>query len=258
MMLEDIVRNTQLELKDRKRKLPLGDVRAMAEARPQPVNLKEALRGDRIRLIAEVKKASPSRGIIRRNFDPVAIAKIYAANGASAISVLTDSKYFQGNLDYLAQINASLGPGRPPLLRKDFIIEPYQVYESKAFGADALLLIAAVHTTEKLRELLDLAHALGMQCLVETHDEEQIVKALESGAQIIGINNRDLNTFQVDLQTTLRLRHLIPHDRIVISESGIKNRSDLTKLQSIGVNAFLVGETLMASEDIAAAMRELL
>ena len=257
-MLEEIVENTSLELETRKRRLPIGILRLMAEARPQPKNLVDALRGDRIKVIAEVKKASPSRGVIRADFAPVAIAQLYAVNGAAAISVLTDSKYFQGSLDYLTQINASLGPNRPPLLRKDFIFDPYQVYESKAFGADALLLIAAILTAEKLKELLELAHTLQIQCLVETHNEADVKKAVESGARIIGINNRDLKTFEVDLETTARLRHLIQDDRIVISESGIKTRSDMEKLQSLRVNAALVGESLMASTDIAAAVRELI
>jgi indole-3-glycerol phosphate synthase len=144
------------------------------------------------------------------------------------------------------------------LLRKDFIFDPYQIYESRACGADALLLIAAILTPKKLGELLDLSHTLQMRCLVETHDEEDIKKALESGAKIIGINNRDLRTFNVDLETTARLRPLIPDDRIIVSESGIKNRGDIQKLQSLRVNAVLVGETLIASTDIAAEMRELL
>ena len=258
MILDEIIQNSQIELEARKRKTPEAILRVMAQARPQPVNMVNALKGEQIKLIAEVKKASPSRGTIRPDFNPVEIACIYAANGAAAISVLTDNKYFQGSLDYLTQINTALGPNRPPLLRKDFIFDPYQIYESRAYGADALLLIAAILTDEKLGELLKLTHTLQMQCLVETHNREEAKKAVESEAQLIGINNRDLRTFGVDFETTARLRPLVPDDRIVISESGIKNRADMIKLQSLRVNAALVGETLMVSTDIAAAMRELL
>ncbi len=258
MILKEIVENTRAELEARKRKIPISIIRVMAQSRPQPVNLTRALQGGRVKLIAEVKKASPSRGMIRADFNPVEIAQTYAANGASAISVLTDSKYFQGSLDFLIQINTALGTNHPPLLRKDFIFDPYQIYESRAYGADALLLIGALLTSEVLKELLGLAHSLNMQCLVETHNEEEAKQAVASGAQIIGINNRDLNTFEVDLDTTRRLRPLIPDDRIVISESGIKTHMDMKKLQSMRVNAALVGETLVAAPNIAVAMRKLL
>ncbi len=258
MILDEIVQNTMAELAARKKRTPEAILRVMAQARPQPVNMVNALKGSHLKLIAEVKKASPSRGLIRADFEPVKIARTYAANGAAAISVLTESKYFQGSLDYLAQINTSLGPNRLPLLRKDFIMDTYQIFESRTYGADALLLIAAFLTPEKLDELLRLSHSLEMQCLVETHNQEEVKRAVESGAKIIGINNRDLQTFKVDLETTARLRSLIPDDRIVISESGIKNRQDMEKLRNLNVNAALVGETLMASTDIAAAMRELL
>ena len=194
-MLKEIVENTRMELEARKKSLPLAVLRVMAQARPQPVDLVDALKGDRVKIIAEVKKASPSRGLIRADFNPVEIAQTYAANGASAISVLTDTKYFQGSLDYLTQINTALGADRPPLLRKDFIFDPYQIYESRAYGADALLLITAILTQEKLAELLELSHSLQMHCLVETHNEEEVKRAVASGARIIGINNRDLRYF---------------------------------------------------------------
>jgi len=258
MILDEIIKNTRQELEDRKQNLPLDILQSMAQIRPQPLNLAAALKSDRIQVIAEVKKASPSRQVIRQDFNPVQIASCYAANGAAAISVLTDSRYFQGSLDYLAHINAALGPNRPPLLRKDFIFDPYQVYESRAYGADAFLLIKAVLTQENLKQLLELGHRLQMQCLVETHNEEELKQAVESGAQIIGINNRDLKNFQVDLETSVRLRPLVPPDRLVVSESGIKTRGDMEKLQKLKVNAALVGETLMASTDIAAALRKLL
>lgn len=258
MFLEEIVHRSQEELKARKKRLPLTDVRRLAKARPPPLDLATALRGDSVRLIAEVKKASPSRGVIREDFNPVAIAGTYAAGGAAAISVLTEAHFFQGSLEYLRDIRNALGENRPPLLRKDFIFDPYQVYESLAYGADSLLLIAAILTPEMLVALCALSCELGLSCLVEVHNESDLETALESGAGIIGINNRDLNTFTVDLATTERLRPLIPADRIVISESGIGNRDDIDNLRRLGVDAVLIGEALMAAPDIATRMRELL
>lgn len=258
MFLEEIVHRSQETLEARKKRLPLTDVRRLAKAQPPPLDLAEALRGDDVRLIAEVKKASPSRGVIREDFNPVAIAGTYAAGGAAAISVLTEAHFFQGSLEYLRDIRNDLGKNRPPLLRKDFIFDPYQVYESLAYGADSLLLIAAILTPEMLVALCALSCELGLSCLVEVHNESDLETALESGAGIIGINNRDLNTFTVDLATTERLRPLIPADRIVISESGIRNRDDIDNLRRLGVDAVLVGEALMTAPDIAARMRELL
>ena len=257
MILKQIVVGNLQELEVRKRSLPLSELRQMASAPPPPLDFAAALRGDGIRLIAEVKKASPSRGIIRADFNPVEIARTYAANGASAISVLTEAKYFQGSLDYLRDIGNALGNKRVPLLRKDFIIDPYQVYESRAYGADSLLLVVAILSPAQLEELLLLSHQLGMKCLVEVHNEAELEVALRSGGGIIGINNRDLNTFTVDLTTTERLRPLIPPDRIVVSESGIRERSDMEKLKKWGVDAVLIGESLVSAPDIAAKMREL-
>ncbi len=258
MILDQIVSNNLEELKARKRSLPLAELQRMALEQPPPLDFASALRGDRLQLIAEVKKASPSRGIIRSDFDPVAIAQTYANNGASAISVLTETGYFQGSLNHLKSIGDTLGNKRLPLLRKDFIHDPYQVYESRAYGADSLLLIVAILNAEKLKELLGLSHELGMSCLVEIHNEAELEIALGSQSRIIGINNRDLNTFTVDLTTTERLRPLIPQDRIVVSESGIKDRSDMEKLRKWGVDAVLIGESLMSAPDIAAKMKELL
>ena len=258
MILDQIVADNRLELEARKRSLPLAELRRMALAQLPPLNFASALRGDRIQLIAEVKKASPSSGIIRSDFNPVEIAQTYASNGASAISVLTESKYFQGSLNYLKDIRDVPGDKKLPLLRKDFLSDPYQIYESRAYGADSLLLIVTILTPEKLKELLELSHKLSMSCLVEVHNEAELKIALKSQARVIGINNRDLNTFKTDLTTTERLRPLIPADRIVVSESGIKDRKDIKKLGKLGVNAVLIGETLMASSDIAAKMKELL
>ena len=258
MILDQIVTNNRLELESRKRITPLAEVQRVALAQLPPLDFASALRGDCIQLIAEVKKASPSRGIIRPDFDPLEIAQIYASNGASAISVLTEPKYFQGSLNHLKDIRNALGNKSLPLLRKDFLGDPYQVFESRAYGADSLLLIVAILTPEKLGELLGLSRELKMSCLVEVHNEAELEIALRSGAGIIGINNRDLQTFTVDLTVTERLRPLIPPDRIVVSESGIKDRNDMEKLGKWGVDAVLIGESLMAAPDIAAKMKELL
>ncbi len=256
MILEEIVSDNLQELEARRREFPLAEVKQVALKQPPPLDFASALRGDHIRLIAEVKKASPSRGVIRPDFNPVDIALTYAANGASAISVLTEAKYFQGSLEYLRDIGKALNK-KLPLMRKDFIHDPYQVYESRAYGADSLLLIVAILTPEKLGELLVLSNELGMSCLVEVHDEAELEIAIGSGTGIIGINNRDLKTFTVDLGTTGRLRPLVPSDRIVVSESGIKNRNDIEKLGEMGVNAVLIGESLISALDIAAKMKEL-
>jgi indole-3-glycerol phosphate synthase len=258
MILEQIVADNRLELETRKRIIPLAELRRMALEQPPPLDLASALCGDDVKLIAEVKKASPSRGIICPDFNPIEIAKTYAANGATAISVLTETRYFQGNLSYLKEIREALRNNRLPLLRKDFIFDPYQVYESRAYSADSLLLIVAILTPERLDELIKLSHELGMSCLVEVHNEAELEVALGSGAKIIGINNRDLNTFNVNLSTTECLRPLIPPDRIVVSESGIKNRSDMEKMKKWAVDAVLIGEVLVSAPDIAAKMKELL
>lgn len=258
MILDQIVADNRLKLEASKHSLPLDELRRIALEQPSPLDFTTALRGDRIQLIAEVKKASPSKGVIRADFNPVEIAQTYASNGATAISVLTESRYFQGSLNYLKDIRDALGNNRRPLLRKDFLFDPYQVYEARAYGADSLLLIVAMLTPEKLGELLELSYQLGMSCLVEVHNEAELKIALSREARIIGINNRDLNTFSVDLSTTERLRPLIPADRIVVSESGIKDHSDLEKLGRWGVDAVLIGESLMAAANIAAKMEELL
>ena len=257
MFLDRIVTNIPRELENKKSVLPLDEVQRVALEQPPPLDFASALRGDRIRLIAEVKKASPSRGIICPNFNPVAIAQTYAGNGAAAISVLTEGNYFQGSLNHMRDIRKAL-KSEIPILRKDFICDPYHIYESRACGADSLLLIVAILTPERLEELLQLSHQLGMCCLVEAHNKDELEIAISSGARVIGINNRDLNTFDVDLATTERLRPLIPRDRITVSESGIKDRGDMEKLREWGVDAVLIGETLVSAPDIAARMKELL
>jgi indole-3-glycerol phosphate synthase len=255
MILDDIVANKIQEIALSKRRVAPAGLKIRAEKQPPSIDFAKALSGPGIKLISEVKKASPSRGIIRHDFDPVTIARIYDKNGAAAISVLTDEKFFQGKIDYLRAIRKAVGI---PILRKDFILEPYQVYESRANGADAILLIVSILTPATLKELLDCSHSLGMACLVEVNSDKDMEIALNSGARIIGINNRDLTTMTVDIRTTERLRPLIPVDRLVVSESGIKNCHDIERIERMGVNAVLVGETLMASLDIETAVKELL
>jgi indole-3-glycerol phosphate synthase len=258
MILDEIVAHTLQELERKKRSVSMAESRGMALEQPPPLDFAAAIKGEGIQLIAEVKKASPSKGVIRPDFNPTEIAQAYASNGAAAISVLTEAKYFQGSLEHLQDIGNVLGNKRLPLLRKDFLCDPYQVYESRAYGADSVLLIAAILKPAELQELLELSHELDMSCLVEVHNEAEVEIALESRARIIGINNRDLATFAVDLATTERLRPLIPSDRIVVSESGIKERGDIERLRQVDIDAVLVGEALMSAPDIGAKMRELL
>ena len=213
-----------------------------------------ALATNRISLIAEVKKASPSRGVIREDFYPAAISQAYQAGGAAAISVLTDAKYFQGSIKYLDEVRAAV---TLPMLRKDFIIHPAQIYETVG-RADAILLIVAALEKAQLRELYSLATACGLDTLMEVHDREELDIALELAAPIIGINNRDLRSFTINLQTSYALLPFIPAERIIVSESGISSATQLRELADAGVNAVLVGESLMKSDDIAAKTRELL
>ena len=258
MILDKIVADVAIQLEKRKKRISFIELAKIASIQSPPLDFSGALRGDSVRLIVEVKKASPSRGVLCPNFNPVDIAGIYAANGAAAISVLTEPEYFQGSLDYLRDIKKALVDKPLPLLRKDFIIDPYQVYEARAYGADSVLLIVAIMTPEKLFELLQLTHQLGMMSLVEVHNEPELAVALRSNAKIIGINNRDLNTFKVDLKTTAGLRRLIPPGRIIVSESGIKNRHDIEKLKEWGIDAALIGEALITAPDITVKIKELL
>jgi indole-3-glycerol phosphate synthase len=258
MILHDIVADKKVELAESIRRVPLADMISLAEHIAHPADFAKAISGSRVKIIAEIKKASPSRGIIRSNFNAVEIAGIYARNKVAAISVLTEKRYFQGSLEYLNDIRDSLEEKTPPLLRKDFLFDPYQVYESRVCGADSLLLIAAILTPPELEEMINLCRFLHTEPLVEVHDEAELDTALACDARIIGINNRDLNTFKVDINTTARLRPLIPSGRLVVSESGISTREHIKIMQDLGVNAVLIGEALMASPDINARIRELL
>ena len=254
-MLNRIITQKKKEVEQRKSSVPLPYLKERIAQRETPLDFASALDGTRTRLIAEVKRASPSKGMLCPNFEPVELAKNYTQGGAAAISVLTEVNYFEGSLDHLAAIR---GEVRLPLLRKDFIFDSYQVYESCAYGADALLLIVAILSQEQLEELLSLSHSLSLSCLVEVHNENEVEKALTSQAKIIGINNRDLNTFTVDIDTTRRLVPLVPRGHIIVSESGINRRSDVEKLKRWGVNAVLVGEALLTASNIQDRMKELI
>jgi len=256
MFLDKIVDQKLEELEQRQKIVPLPELEAAIKEKPLPLNLAAALRGDSLRLIAEVKRASPSAGVLRSDLDPVKLASTYARCRAAAISVLTESHYFGGSGEDLVAIRRQLP--NIPLLRKDFILKPYQIYESRAWGADALLLIVAILDDSKLKELLSLSHELGMQCLVEVHNEDELKRALACDVKIIGINNRNLDTMVVDINVTKKLRPLIPPDRLVVSESGIKGRSEIQRLREWGVNAVLVGEALVTASDVAAKIKELL
>ena len=255
-ILDKIVAAKREELADAQRLAPLAAVQQTAAEQPRPLDLAGALSGSGIRLIAEVKKASPSRGLLSPDFDPVRLAGTYVANGAAAVSCLTDPR-FQGEVAHLSAIKQTGASGRAPVLRKDFIFEPYQVYEARAAGADGILLIVAILEPPLLGELLQTAQSLGMQCLVEVHDEHELETAVDAGAEIIGINNRDLHTFTTDLAVTQRLAPQVPGERVIVSESGIFTRDDLGLLDSVGVNAVLVGEALVTAPDVAAKVREL-
>ena len=255
-ILDRIVADKLREVSAARTRVPVEQLRETLSAAPPVRDFFAALDGrGTIRLIAEVKKASPSKGVIRADFCPVEIARAYQQHGAACISVLTDGAYFQGSLDDLRQVRAAVDL---PVLRKDFIIDPYQVVEARAAGADAVLLIAECLDDRQLGALHEAIVSLGMTPLVELYEPANLPRVLAAGARLIGINNRDLRTFEVDLEHTIRLRREIPPAKRVVGESGIRRRADVERLQRSGVDAMLVGETLVASADIGAAVDALL
>ena len=255
-ILDEIVAAKRDELAEQMQSASLANLKYQSANWKAPLSLASALQGDEVRLIAEVKKASPSRGLLCPNFDPIELAQTYAGNGATAISVLTDPR-FQGEPAHLSEIKESGSSGLAPVLRKDFIFDPYQVYQARAMGADAFLLIVAILNADQLAYLLELGRDLGMDALVEIHDQGELETALDAGAEIIGINNRDLRTFETDLATTEGLAPHIPGDKVIVSESGIFTPEHLQRLGTLGVNAVLVGEALVTAPDTAAKVREL-
>lgn len=264
-ILDKIIATKKFEIAERSILTPVEKLREMIAQQTPPRNFFQAIsrepKGKPVNIIAEIKKASPSAGIIRDDFDPVAIAKIYQENGADALSVLTDEKYFMGSLEYLKQVKAAVNL---PVLRKDFIIDTYQVLEARAAGADAILLIAECLATNEMIDLQILATELRMTVLIEVHDMENLIRVRDTvigfphkSYSLLGINNRDLRTFKTDLGTTLRMVELVEDPSVLVSESGIHTREHVEKLAAAGVRGVLVGESLMRSADIGGKMREL-
>ena len=257
-ILNQIVAVKRQEVDAALQRKPLAEMRADAESRVLTRDFVGAMRAriaaGRAAVIAEIKKASPSKGVLRADFEPADIAQTYAEHGAACLSVLTDQQFFQGRIDYLKQARASCPL---PVLRKDFIIDAYQVYESRTIGADAVLLIAACLDDAQLRDFEAIARSLDMAVLVEVHDAAELARALELKTPLIGVNNRNLKTFEVSLDTTLTLRHAMPADRLLVSESGIQSRDDVLRLAAAGVNAFLVGESFMRADDPGLALAQM-
>lgn len=255
-ILDKIVATKRTEIARAQAGLPIEELKArLKDAPPVRDFFAPLASGGSIKLIAEVKKASPSKGVIRADFDPVAIARIYEQHGASCLSVLTDETYFQGSLEYLRQVRQAVSI---PVLRKDFILDRYQLVEARVAGADAILLIAECLDDCNLRKLHNEALELGLTPLVEFYEPANLDRVLAAGAQLIGVNNRDLKSFEVDLGHTIRLRERVPLDSVFVGESGIYTRADVLRLQEAGVEAMLVGESLMRETDIGAAVDRLL
>lgn len=254
MILDEIVSATKTRVENEKTQIPLEEMKALAKKPCNPFAFEMALLKNEIAFICEVKKASPSKGIIAENFPYIDIAKDYEKAGASAISVLTEPDFFMGSTKYLTQIKQNVSI---PVLRKDFIIDEYQIYQASAIGADAILLICAILEQAELESYMSLAESLGLSCLVEAHDEQEVNMAIKAGARVIGVNNRNLKTFEVDINNSVNLRRLIPEDIIFVSESGISNSADIKRLRQAKVNAVLIGEQLMKSEDKKSAFESL-
>jgi indole-3-glycerol phosphate synthase len=271
-IVAQIVADKRIEVEARKEQEPLDALKRRQDriATPQWSLVRSILEGPRgpstggrrMQLIAEIKKATPSKGRLVQVLEHRAVARTYTIGGAAGISVLTESKYFQGSIEFLSDCRVSIDGyypgGRPAMLRKDFIFDQYQVYESRAYGADAVLLIVSIVSEDELAQLVDLAHKLDLECVVEIASEEEAERALRVDADIIGINNRDLRTFEVDLAVTERLRPLIPEDRVVAALSGVHTREDTERMARAGVHAVLVGEALMVAKDVREKMREFL
>ena len=255
MILDNINEKRKIQLEREIRNISRADIKMMAnECEVKPIDFKKSLVGERLNCICEVKKASPSKGLIRENFKPVEIALEYEKAGASAISCLTEEFYFQGRSQFLRDIRKNINI---PILRKDFIFDEYQIYEAKTLGASAVLLIAAMLSKEQIKEFHNIASENGLQCLTEVHNEDELQKVLDCDCDIIGINNRNLKTFEVSLDTTKRLTMLIPLGKVVVSESGITTNEDMKKLRSVRANAVLIGETLMRSDSITETLNKL-
>jgi indole-3-glycerol phosphate synthase len=253
-ILERILESRRAAIARLKAEATAAGIARSAAVAPSPADFRATLVADHVTLIAECKERSPSGGWLQRRYDPVGLARRYVASGAAAVSVLTEPEFFGGSLDHLQAIRAAV---QVPLLCKDFVVDPVQVIAARAAGADAVLLIVAILDDARLRDLLAVTRAHGMQALVEVHDEPDVERALQAEAAIIGINNRDLTTMRTDKETTARLRPLIPSGHVIVSESGIDRRSDIQTLERLSVNAALVGESLLRAPDLEAKVREL-
>jgi len=253
--LATIVEHVKNQVEQRRREMPASVLRERPLFHTPRRGFAESLTGNSRRIIAEIKRASPSRGLIRENWDAVAIAKDYASHGASAISVLTEERFFQGSLLYLEQIHSAVNT---PLLRKDFIVDPYQLTEARSYGADAVLFIAALLDPSLLKELCEQATALSLDSLVEVHTEEELNAAVKAGAQLLGVNNRDLKTFEVNLTTTEKLAPLVPVGMPAVCESGIDSVEQIRRVEKLGIHVFLIGESLMRAAEPGKKLRELL
>jgi indole-3-glycerol phosphate synthase len=254
-ILNEILYNTRQEVASLKRVMPLGQLKDMPGFQRHCFSLVKTLPRNKVGIIAEIKKASPSKGIIRKDFDPHSLAVDYTKNGANAISMLTDKKYFQGDIRFISDVRSIVSI---PILRKDFIIDSYQLIEAKAFGADAVLLISAALEPNQLHDLHDEAVELGLDCLVEVHNERELELLDLKQVKIIGINNRNLSDFTVDIGTSIRLASQIPEDIIIVSESGISNRTDINQMISHKIFTFLIGESFIRAENPGKALKSLL
>jgi len=255
MILDKIVSYKKKKIEEEKEITPIDEILPVMDSCNDTRSFKKAFENKTsISIIAEVKKASPSKGIIKKDFNPEEIARAYGSNRAEAISVLTEDRFFKGHNSYLKEVRNVTSA---PLLRKDFIIDPYQIYQSKVLGADAILLIVSILSKEKIVEFIEIAKSIGLECLVEVHDRFELEAALKAGSEIIGINNRDLKTFNTSLSTTENLIKHIPESKVIISESGINTRQDMEFLQSLGVNGVLIGEGLMRANSIEDKFKEL-
>ena len=256
-ILQEIVEAKRKEVEHQKANLPLAEIGDKASQQSKPLNFSGALLGSSIRVIAEIKKRSPAKGDLASNIDVSNLASIYCGNGAAAISVLTNSDHFGGSIDDLRIVAGIAHQERIPVLRKEFIFDPYQIVEARANGADAILLIASMLTLKEMQNLKEVADGLWMQAIFEVHDEEELKKVLECNAEIIGINHRNLKTFEVDLAISEQLVPLIPKGKLIVAESGIKDRNTVTHLASLGVNAILVGEAIITAVDRVSKIKDL-
>lgn len=255
MILNDIIEKRKEQLSREISHISREKMKQLAEESEMPVlSFKDALKNNRLSVICEVKKASPSKGLIRDDFHPVEIAKEYEEAGADAISCLTEEFYFKGSSKFLSDIRKNVSI---PIIRKDFIFDEYQIHEAKVIGANAILLIASILSEKQMAKFQELSHSLGLQCLVEVHNQEELEKVLTFKPDIIGINNRNLKTFEVDLNTTAKVRDNVPCETLLVSESGIKDNTDMKMVRSLGADAVLIGETLMISKNIASTLHSL-